>query len=274
MVLLDLLKKTPDIDVVVAHFNHGIRADAGQDERLVREEAVGRGLKLEVGHGRLGAAASEARARTARYEFLRSVKKKYAADKIITAHHRDDLIETAILNILRGTGPRGLVAIADNQEILRPLLGYDKSQIRLYAKRNKIIWREDASNSDEKYLRNLVRSTLAARLSGDDKKKLLDNIGKVAEIEKTKDELIATLSHSLISGHELNRAKFRQLPFEVGSAVLHGWLKQSRAGELSRQLIVRLNNFVRTAQAGSDTDVDKNTKLSLDKTSAKLETKT
>lgn len=273
MVLLELLAKHPGLEIVVAHFNHGIRDDAGKDEALVRQQAAKYALSFEVGYGELGPAASEDHARAARYEFLRAVKKKYNADKIITAHHRDDLIETAILNILRGTGPRGLTAITANKEVLRPLLAYDKSQIKRYAKNHKLEWREDTTNSDEKYLRNLVRSALAAKMTPAVKKVILDNINKVAKLENSKDELIESLSKNLIRKDELNRAGFRLLPFEVGNAVLYNWLKYRGSAELNRQLVIRLNNTIRTGRNGTGADVDKRTRLSLNKTSARLKTR-
>src|SRR3989338_6989044 len=100
------------------------------------------GLPFEVGHGRLGKAASEETARQARYEFLDKVKRKYKADAIITAHHQDDLIETAFLNILRGTGRKGLSSIV-NPKIRRPILNVPKAEILAYAKQHHLKWYED-----------------------------------------------------------------------------------------------------------------------------------
>ncbi len=94
MTLLHLLSKKPVVELVVAHFDHGIRPDSTEDERLVAETAQEYNLPLEVGHGKLDAGASEKNAREARYQFLESVAKKHTAKGVITAHHQDDLIGT------------------------------------------------------------------------------------------------------------------------------------------------------------------------------------
>jgi tRNA(Ile)-lysidine synthetase-like protein len=112
VVLLDALSKLPNLELVVAHLDHGIREDSIEDRRFVASLAASYGLVFEYGEGRLGSGASEATAREARYNFLRGVKMKHDAKAIITAHHQDDLIETAILNMLRGTGRKGLTSLS------------------------------------------------------------------------------------------------------------------------------------------------------------------
>src|SRR5579871_6122810 len=91
MALLDILSKKSGLALIVAHFNHGIRADAEADETLVKEAARRKGLAVEIGYGRLGSGASEEKARKARYEFLKRIMLKHQADAVVTAHHQDDL---------------------------------------------------------------------------------------------------------------------------------------------------------------------------------------
>jgi tRNA(Ile)-lysidine synthase len=121
MVLLDLLSRKPGIELVVAHFNHGIRPDANKDEELAVTRSEQLNLPIEVGYGHLGAKCSEEHARKARYAFLQKISLLHNADKIITAHHQDDLIETALINTIRGTGRKGFVSISNNEKVLRPL---------------------------------------------------------------------------------------------------------------------------------------------------------
>ena len=103
MTLLDVLSKNTELDLVVAHFNHGIRDDSSEDEKLVLEAARKYNLSVRLGHARLGPKASEADARQARYIFLHSVVRQEDAKALITAHHQDDMLETAILNLLMVT---------------------------------------------------------------------------------------------------------------------------------------------------------------------------
>lgn len=165
-------------NLVVAHFDHGIREDSAADTRFVEALAKKHGLAFELGQGELGPRASENTARRARHSFLESVRSKYKADKIATAHHRDDVVETAIINVLRGTGRRGLSSLRETQRYARPLINMTKSEIYSYALKHKLEWVHDETNDSDDYLRNRVRSQVVPKLknNGDYKKleKLID----------------------------------------------------------------------------------------------------
>lgn len=268
MTLLDLLSKKRDIELVVAHFNHGIRADSAEDEKLVTQVAKKYGLPVEVGHGKLGSEASEEQARAARYSFLESVAKKHEPKGIITAHHQDDLIETALINILRGTGRAGLSSIR-NSKIYRPLLDIPKSEILAYAKKNKIEWREDSTNNDTRYLRNYIRTKLMPELSKDKKAEIVNNLDKVAKINKIIDKEITTLSH-LHQENRLDRQKFIMLPNQVGEEVLMNWLRQNNLGDFDKKTIKRLSLVIKTGKQGSEHEVIHGRKLKLTAKSANL----
>lgn len=109
MVLLDIVaKKYSSGDILVAHFDHGVRDDSGEDAKFVArvaEEIYHK--RCIIGKGNLGAGASEERAREARYEFLRKVAMENGGAKIYTAHHLDDLIETVAINFIRGRDGAG-----------------------------------------------------------------------------------------------------------------------------------------------------------------------
>lgn len=155
VVLLDLLATQPDLDLIVAHFDHGIREDSAENARFVEVLAGRMKLPYYVSREELGANASEALARERRYEFLRALADKHHA-KIITAHHGDDVIETVAINLTRGTGWRGL-AVLDSSDVVRPLLDVHKHQLLDYAKRRQLDWYEDSTNASDKYLRNRLR---------------------------------------------------------------------------------------------------------------------
>lgn len=146
-------------NIIVAHFEHGIRDDSPEDEKLVRRVAQQYGLTYESASGKLGISASEAHARKVRYNFLRQCCIKYKA-QLVTAHHQDDLIETMIINLIRGTGWRGLVSLDSSFQILRPLLAQSKHAILRYAHAHSLEWREDSTNNNEAYTRNYVRLRL------------------------------------------------------------------------------------------------------------------
>ena len=113
IVLLDLLANQEKAKLIVAHFDHGIRNDSRDDRMFVQDLAVRYELPFVYDVGNLGQGASEAKAREARYTFLRGVRQAAGARSIITAHHEDDVLETAILNIMRGTGRKGFEFVAE-----------------------------------------------------------------------------------------------------------------------------------------------------------------
>jgi tRNA(Ile)-lysidine synthase len=261
MVLLDMLASQPGIGLVVAHFNHGIRPGSSKDQELVAETAKKYGLNFEVGYGKLGANASEAQARAARYEFLNGVKSRHAADKIITAHHQDDLIETAILNILRGTGPKGLTAIGQNRDIVRPLLNLTKPQLRKYAKDKQLKWREDPTNQDPKYLRNYIRRQLMPKLTPTLRRELLQNIDKIAQSSEERTRLLKNISSQVKTKKIIDRQAFTMLPLSIERELMAYWLDQQGTADIDRKTVERLAMAIKTAPAGTRHNVRGLTRL-------------
>jgi tRNA(Ile)-lysidine synthase len=231
---------------------------------LVAKTAQKYGLRFEVGYGHLGPNASEDKARQARYRFLRKTRAKHKADSIITAHHQDDLIETAILNLLRGTGARGFSPMNSNADILRPLLSTTKKQILDYAKRHNIIWREDPSNQDLTILRNYVRHQLLSKLKRPERQELLEKIDKVAKIDSQTRPLIATLSRNIKKNSQIDREEFARLPTEIAEELVLYWLRQQKATDADRATIRRLNLALKTAKANTLHSVRKDLWLSVD----------
>jgi len=97
-------------------------------------------------------------ARDLRYNWFQKISKEQNFDYVLTAHHLDDVLETFLINLTRGTGLNGLTGIPEiNGNIVRPLLPFSRNDILIYASKNKLKWREDKSNSSIKYVRNKIR---------------------------------------------------------------------------------------------------------------------
>lgn len=175
MVMLDMIyraKKYSPHDIIVAHFDHGIRENSHQDADFVKKIAAQYELEFTQQTAKLGAGASEAAARSARYNFLVNLAKQKNA-VLFTAHHLDDLVESVAINFLRGTAWRGLAALDGdyNREIVRPFLEPDyfsdffphpptKSDLYIYGSKHNLHFREDPTNSSDEYLRNRLREQL------------------------------------------------------------------------------------------------------------------
>lgn len=263
MALLDLLSNLPSIEVIVAHFNHGIREDSPLDEELVADAAVNHGLVFEAGHARLGSCASEEQARIARYTFLEDLRQKHRAKAIITAHHQDDLIETAMINLLRGTGRRGLVAISSNKNVIRPLLGYPKAQLMHYAKSKGLEWRDDSTNQSKDILRNYIRHNIVPKMSAQQRQRFLKDIEKIKSAEPQIESWLKELSKEVGSDDSINRARFSLLPSELGNELLIYRLRQAGMSDFDKRSINRLNVAIRTAKEGSRHPVKKDLEIEL-----------
>jgi tRNA(Ile)-lysidine synthetase-like protein len=248
MVLLDLLSNLSGVELVAAYFDHGTRPDSAEDGLFVQRAAARYGLSFESACGELGENAGEAAARTARYDFLEKVRRKYGAAAVITAHHQDDLVETALINLLRGTGRRGLFSIKANRKILRPLLGYPKNEIIRYARENDIGWREDPTNAGDDYLRNYVRHNLAPKLSENQRASIIDNLDKVAKIDEVIQRERDHIEKRVVAAGEIDRSRFSGLPSEVGSEILVRKFRRLGVADIDRKTINRINASIRTAR--------------------------
>ena len=159
VVLLDMLAKTGEHELIVAHFEHGIRGQSSkEDARFVEALATKYGTNYEIGFGALGSDASEETARIKRYEFLKEIATRHDGE-LVTAHHQDDVVESVAVNLTRGTGWRGLAVLGDST-IKRPMLGMRKSEIYEYALSHGLEWVEDETNLTNAYLRNRLRGKL------------------------------------------------------------------------------------------------------------------
>ena len=156
MVLLDAVSRvSPERVACVATFDHG--SGAWATDAADRVEACATALDFPVARARAtGAPGSEAAMRDARWRFLRAIARNHRA-RVVTAHTRDDQVETVFLRALRGAGARGLAALFAPSEVVRPLLKLARSDVVQYAQARRIAWVDDPSNASRRFLRNRVR---------------------------------------------------------------------------------------------------------------------
>lgn len=256
MVLLDLLRQKPKVELVVAHFDHGIRPDSKNDRKLVQKIAKQYDLPVVTGLGHLGPDASEAKARGARYAFLRKVMQEHGARAIVTAHHQDDLLETAILNLLRGTGRKGLSSLGDTKDLRRPLLHATKKQIRAYAREHQLAWNEDSTNASDRYLRNYVRHNILDRFSEKGRAALLHQVEEAKAINKQLDELLEEDLSRQPANDQLDRGWYLKLPYAVAREVMATWLRRNGIINFDRALIDHLVVAAKTKRAGKLADIN------------------
>lgn len=263
MVLLDVLARRPALQLIAAHYDHGIRKDSARDRLLVQTAAAHLGLPFEYEEGMLGAQASEATARNRRYGFLERVRRTYGAQAIVTAHHQDDVLETAILNLVRGTGRRGLTSLASSATLVRPLLYIAKSDIHAYAAANGIAWREDSTNADQTYLRNYIRARLLPRFDAVARAKLLAIIARQRRVNAELDGLLASLLQTHSAASQLDRRWFTQLPHAAAKEVLAYWFRRHGVGGFDAPALERLAVAAKTFRPGTSADITAGARLAV-----------
>ncbi|MBA2612190.1 MAG: tRNA lysidine(34) synthetase TilS [Bacteroidetes bacterium] len=181
VVLAHLLKKA-GFDFALAHCNFKLRAkDSSADENFCK--ALAKELDVKIFTQQFNTAAFSKKnklsiqmaARKLRYDWFNELTKKNKFDHLVTAHHANDVVETVFINLLRGTGIKGLKGIAEKKgNIVRPLLNFTKEEISTFAKKKKISYRTDKSNRETKYERNFLRLDVIPKL-----KKLHPNLEQV-----------------------------------------------------------------------------------------------
>ena len=153
--------------VVAAHCNYALRgSESDGDEESVREFCKNNDITLEVLHAnvsermQIDGSSMEMACRDIRYEWFETLRCKYNAQAVAVAHHADDKIETVMLNLIRGTGIRGLASMKWRREpgIIRPMLNISRNEIRDYLRMEGVNWRDDSSNALNDVKRNKLRN--------------------------------------------------------------------------------------------------------------------
>lgn len=243
--------------LVIAHFDHGIRRDSHKDLEFVKNLAKDYGLKFISGSAKLGPESSESTARQARYSFLRQVMCDFNADKIVTAHHADDVVETMLINVSRGTKIKGLAPMSDSDsDVLRPLINCSKKQILKYAESNNLIWVEDVTNADQKYLRNKLRNKLASN------PEKIDELLKINAKSQTINAQIQQLSIEALveitdTSGSIIRSRAVVIPQKILEQYVAQWLRQNKLQNLNSTKIHEVSLAIKTLKPGKKLRLNK-----------------
>ena len=173
-----LLKDRLGITLAAAHYNHGLRgAESDRDEAFVREFCEGYGIPLYCQKGQVvsGPKGLEAAAREARYGFFATLP-----GKIATAHTADDNAETVLLHLVRGTGLKGLGAIAPiNGNVIRPMLDITREDVLSFLEEYHVGYMTDSTNEEDDFLRNRLRHRVMPLLKQENPR-LAENMSAMA----------------------------------------------------------------------------------------------
>jgi tRNA(Ile)-lysidine synthase len=204
--MLSRIAQTGAIRIAAAHFDHGLRgAESDRDAEFVRDYCASNNITCYLGAGDVSAYAKqnkisiEAAARELRYDFLQKTALKAGADRIATAHTADDNAETVLINLIRGSGLKGLRGIPPVRDnIIRPVLCFTREQIIEYIKKHGIPYVEDSTNFELIYTRNKLRHSVIPLLK-EINPRIIETLSKTSELIARDEEYLSSLADKVLS---------------------------------------------------------------------------
>lgn len=208
--LLDILikiQKQIKFNIVVAHINHMIRADADEDQKYVEKYCKNNDIpfyakkeKVEIlaKNQKIG---TEEAGRNLRYEFFDEILEKTKSNKIATAHTKNDNVETVLMNIIRGAGTKGLkgIEIIRDNKYIRPLLEISRTEIEKYCEKNNLAPRIDSTNMENIYTRNKIRNLLIPYIQKEFNPEFIEAIDKLSKISKEENKYFENITQKAYS---------------------------------------------------------------------------
>ncbi len=200
--LLDVLLKIKKqgiihFNIVVCHINHMIRKEAIDDENFVIDYCKKNNIECYVKRAKVEEISkkekcgTEEAGRKVRYEFFNEILKKEHANKIATAHNKNDNAETVLMNIIRGSGTSGLKGIeAKRENLIRPLIECSREKIEEYCKENNLNPRIDKTNLENNYTRNKIRNMLIPYIKDNFNPNIIEAINRLSELSKQENNYL------------------------------------------------------------------------------------
>ena len=259
--------------LIVCHLNHQLRGQSSDaDARFVQKLAAKYQVGFELGAANVRALARkkkmslETAAREARYAFFSKAAKRRRCHKIFLAHHADDLVETFLLNLIRGAGLTGLGGMRDvssrqihgiDLTILRPLLSIWRSDIDKYVRECHLRFREDATNKNLAPTRNRIRNRIIPYLEKILDRNIRQNLWRTATIAAEEENWLDKEVPDL-TNVDLSVPKLRALPVALQRRAILKWLRVQNISGVGFEVIERvrllLDANVRTAKVNLPQD--------------------
>lgn len=258
------LRKRLGIEVCVGHVNHGLRgAESDGDERFVIELAKRHKLRhrrrrvdVAARRGAKGGSLEEV-ARDVRYAFFRKAAKELGANVIATGHTADDNAETLLMNLLRGTGLKGLAGIPISRvegelRLVRPLLEASRTEIVAYLADKGIAYRTDSTNADTSLTRNRVRAELLPQLAEQYNPAVAGLLSSTAEqvrdvvelVRSQVDRAVERFAQAVDGGVALPLRALRQMPRAVRTELLRRLVAERFGRTLGAEHVRGLDRFL------------------------------
>lgn len=202
--LLNILKELKEnneldikFDIYVAHINHLIRKEATSDEEYVKKYCQNNNIECFIKRVKVEEIAkqekigTEEAGRNIRYEFFNEILKKTNSNKIAIAHNKNDNAETILMNLLRGSGSKGLKGIeAKRNNIIRPLIECNRLEIEEYCEKNNLKPRIDKTNKENIYTRNKIRNLLIPYIEKEFNPNIIETLDRLSKVIKEENDYL------------------------------------------------------------------------------------
>ena len=235
--------------IAVAHLNHDIRPEAELEESFVNDVCYKLGVVCFTRKVSVGKLAGERKTgleetgRYVRYGFFEELRQEIGGHRIATAHHRDDVAESVLLHLVRGSGIKGLRGILPvNGFIIRPLLPVRKQELLQYLELKQICYCCDETNSDEYYVRNRIRHKLLPLLKQEFNPRIVDKLYQLASIAGKENQVMEEQTELV-----WNEVRLEE---EQGTVVLDNRVLADIPQGLRRRIVQKALNQLVTAEWG------------------------
>jgi tRNA(Ile)-lysidine synthase len=261
--LLHLLQSVGYQKLIVCHLDHQLRGrNARADARFVQKIARAADLDCEIGKtdvkvlARESKASIETAARIARFAFFVSVARRRRCRTIFLAHHADDLVETALLNLFRGASPGGIAAMREismhrvgklDLIVVRPLLGVWRREIDAYIKEHALSFREDETNRSLSARRNQVRHQILPYVEKRLGREVRKSIWRTAKIWSEEDALLDSMTGTAMASERcLDVRALREMPVALQRRIIFSWMRQRGISNLGFDLVENVRGLIAT----------------------------
>ena len=245
--------------LIVCHLDHQLRGRSSRADARFVENLAGKydvGLDLALANVRALAERKnmsiETAAREARYKVFAKIAKKRRCRTIFLAHHADDLVETLLINLFRGSGSAGLAGMREvstrriedvDLTIVRPLLSVWRDEIDSYVRERRLKFREDASNKNLALLRNRIRRRIIPYLEKSLGRSIRQNIWRTAVIAAEEENWIESQLPNAM-GVDLSVKELRKLPLAFQRRQILKWLRAQNVFEIGFEVIERVRSLL------------------------------
>ena len=202
--LLNILKELKEnneldikFDIYVAHINHLIRKEATSDEEYVKKYCQNNNIECFIKRVKVEEIAkqekigTEEAGRNTRYKFFNEILKKTNSNKVAIAHNKNDNAETILMNLLRGSGSKGLKGIEVKRDnIIRPLIECNRLEIEEYCEKNNLKPRIDRTNKENIYTRNKIRNLLIPYIEKEFNPNIIETLDRLSKVIKEENDYL------------------------------------------------------------------------------------